>query len=478
MRLGQTSVILSASKFIGSGLGFISTVYFARKLGESVLGQYALVLTLVAWFNLVGKFGLSKALTKRISEGEDQEAFLGAGILTLGTMFTLALIGVLIVRTSVERYVGAEVAEIVIFLSGLGLAGTLMSSVLQGKHLVHISGIISMVERTIRTVSQVALVVVGFGLTGLLFGYAVSSFVAILLGLFYIDFAPSLPGREHIASLFEFAKYAWLGSVSNKTFDSIDIAVLGLFVSSGLIGIYSVAWSIAMFLNIFGRAITSTLFPEISKNDATDDLNTVRELTKESLQYSGLITLPGLVGVIVIGDRLMRVYGSSFEKGTAVLTILIGAALIYGYVRQLRSTLNAINRPELAFRVNAVFVGTNTVLNVTLIWQFGWVGAAVATLLSALVGWGLAYRYVRLNVGIAFPLLSVGRQVVAALTMGGLVFALRRLLEANWDPQSNAVFVSLLVSTGAVVYFGVLGAIWPAFRLTVVNNLPMERLPE
>jgi hypothetical protein len=61
--------------------------------------------------------------------------------------------------------------------------------------------------------------------------------------------------------------------------------------------------------------------------------------------------------------------------------------------------------------------------------------------------------------------------------MGSLVFALRRLLEANWDPQSNAMFVGLLVSAGAVVYFGVLAAVWPDFRLTVVNNLPMERLP-
>jgi O-antigen/teichoic acid export membrane protein len=477
MRLGQTSTILSASKIIGSGLGFISTVYFARKLGESVLGQYALVLTLVTWFSLVGKFGFSKALTKRISEGENQEAFLGAGILTLGTIFTLVLIVILIARTSVERYVGAEVSEIIIFLIGLGLASTLTSSVLQGKHLVHISGIISTVERTIRTFSQVALVMVGFDLAGLLFGYAISGVISAIVGLFYIGISPSLPGREHIASLFEFAKYAWLGSVGNKTFDSVDIVLLGLFVPSALIGIYSVTWSIAMFLNIFGRAITSTLFPEMSKNAANDDLSTVRELTEESLQYSGLVTLPGLVGAVAIGDRLMRVYGPSFERGTAVLTILIGAAFIYGYVRQLRSTLNAINRPDLAFRVNAVFIGINTVLNVTLIWQFGWVGAAVATLFSTFVGLLLAYRYVRSSVGVAFPLLSVGRQVVAALTMGSLVFALRRLLEANWDPQSNAMFVGLLVSAGAVVYFGVLAAVWPDFRLTVVNNLPMERLP-
>jgi hypothetical protein len=60
--------------------------------------------------------------------------------------------------------------------------------------------------------------------------------------------------------------------------------------------------------------------------------------------------------------------------------------------------------------------------------------------------------------------------------MGGFVFALRRLLEANWDPQLKVVLVDINLLAGAIIYFGIFTIILPAFRLTVVNNLPMERL--
>jgi O-antigen/teichoic acid export membrane protein len=47
MNLGQTSVVYFVSKLLGSVLGFVATIYFARVLGAEVLGQYALVLALI-----------------------------------------------------------------------------------------------------------------------------------------------------------------------------------------------------------------------------------------------------------------------------------------------------------------------------------------------------------------------------------------------------------------------------------------------
>jgi len=477
MRLGQTSIMLSASKFLSSGLGFLATVYFARELGGSVLGQYALVLTVITWLGIFGEVGLSKAVVKRISEGWNQPIFFGAAIIIFGILFALTTTGVLIAGPWVNGYVGADVTIFVVILIGLGLWSSLYNAVLQGNHLVHISAVISAVERTIRTIAQVMFVVVGLGLTGMLLGYAISGFVSGVIGLLYINIRPMVPGREHIQSLFEFAKYAWLGNVSNRAYNSVDIAVLGLFVTSELIGIYSVAWSIAMFLSIFGQSLEGTFFPEMSKNAGQSGSGTVRKLTEDALRYSGLVTIPGFVGGLIVGDRLLLIYGSSFQKGTIILVILIGAALLYAYLRQLRNTLNAIDRPDLAFRVNAVFIGVNMILNLVLIWQFSWVGAAVATLVSAGVGLVMAYYHIRSEVRISIPLRSIGRQCIAATVMGSLVFGLRQVIEPYWHSQPNIVFVVFLVSIGAVVYFGVLAAIWPDFRLTVTNNLSIKKFP-
>jgi len=159
-----------------------------------------------------------------------------------------------------------------------------------------------------------------------------------------------------------------------------------------------------------------------------------------------------------------------------VLPILIASLLIYTYNKQLLNVLNAIDRPDLAFRSNAVFIVTNVGLNVTLIWQFGWIGAAVATALSAAVGLVFAFYYAKTHVAFTVPYGEIARQWTAALGMGVVVYAARAFGEARWAwiPDYNAVFVVGLVTLGATVYFLILLLISTKFRTTVANNLPVD----
>lgn len=475
MRLGQTSAIYLVSKLLGSFLGFLATIYFARVLGEDVLGQYALVLAVVTWLGIGGKVGINKAITKRISEGEEPEQFAGAALVVMGSMMVVVATVVIVFRDQVNAYVGVPVAEFVVLLLFVTLYKTLINASLKGNHLVHVYAILSTGKQTIRAIVQIALVaLVGLGLSGMLWGYAIGYLVTATIGLWILGLRPSMPEKKHIVSLFEYAKYAWLGSIRSRSFETVDIAILGFFVTQGLIGIYSVAWSISKFLDIFGSAVSSTLFPEMSKVATENDASAVAGLTEDALSYAGLILIPGLVGAVVIGDRLMEIYGDSFVAGTDVLAILVLALLVYTYNKQLLNTLNAIDRPDLAFRANGVFIVVNVALNVVLIWQFGWIGAAIATALSAAVGLVVAYHYASAYVPFSPPLLEIARQWIAALGMGLVVYALRQLGEPYWLADYNAAFVVALVGAGAATYFGLLFVISSTFRTTVSRNLPFD----
>lgn len=475
MRLGQTSAIYSLSQFLGAVFGFLATVYFARVLGDEVLGQYALVLAIVAWLGIGGKIGFTKAIKKRISEGKEPEAFAGAGIIVMGSMVVVAATLVVLLREQVNSYVGVPIAEFIVLLLLAELYKSFMSAALQGNHLVHIYAVLSVLKQGTRALIQVALVaLVGLGLTGMLWGYVFSYFLLGTIGLLILGLRPTLPKKRHIVSLFDFAKYSWLGSVESKSFENTDIIVLGLFVSQGLVGIYMVAWSIVKFLEIFGKAISKTLFPELSKLSAEGDADTIARLTEESLTYAGLVLVPGLIGGLVVGDRLMAIYDDPFVIGTNILWILITAMLIYTYNKQLLNTLNAIDRPDLAFRSNGVFILTNIVLNIVLVYHYGWIGAAVATVLSAAIGLGISFHYLNRLVSFRVPVSELGIQWMAAAFMGAVVYAVRQSTETHWIATYNEIYVIGLVSLGALIYFGVLFAVSSRFRGTVLNNLPVE----
>jgi O-antigen/teichoic acid export membrane protein len=481
MKLGQTSIVVFLSKLVGSALGFLSTLYFARELGAEVLGVYALVLTVVAWLILVADLGIGQALIKRVSEGEQQGAYLGAAMVLLLLLTAVISVAVVLGRPVLESYIGEfdqyVALSVVWFIVGLVVAKLAYRTtvrMLKGERKVHIAGLLDPVKIGGQSLLQVGLVVAGLGLFGMLVGAILGAVLIGVLGLVWVTIRPARPAKRHFRSLFDYAKFSWLGNLKARAFNEVDILLLGVFVPTSLVGVYSVAWSLSKFLDLFGSAIRSTLFPELSYTSAQESKQAAAGLVEDSLAYTGLIAVPGLVGGVILGDRLLMLYGEAFVEGTAVLGLLILAVLIFSYQKQLMGALNGLDRPDLAFRVNAVFIALNASLNLVLISQFGIEGAAVASVLSTTVSLGLAYYMLSQLITFELPYAQLGRQWIAALTMGGVVLAGRVLLETRVELPHNAIVVVLLVAVGAGVYFLALLSISGEFRETVGRNLPVD----
>lgn len=477
MKLGQTSAVHFASSFLASVLGFASTVYIARILGAEPLGVYHLAIGLVSWLAIVGKVGFSRAISKRVSEGDEQGKYAVAGATVILGLFIIVAVGIALFRGWVDAYIGYPAAGYVILILLAVLLNGLVNSLLVGFHLVHVSGILSPIRTGGRALAQVTLIVAGASTTALFVGHILGFVAVIVIGSYFVlREAPSLerPDRKHFEGLVDFAKFSWLGNLQSRMFSYTDIVVLGFFVSSGLIGVYAVAWNISQFLILFSGTLRSTLFPEMSEISAQQDPQAVSRIVEQSLTFGGLFLIPGLFGGVLLGERILRIYGPEFPQGTVVLSILIVANLFMGYQNQLLNTLNAVDRPDLAFRVNVVFVAVNLVLNVILIYMYSWVGAAIATAISVAVSLALAYYHVDALINFKAPVGEIAKQWLASSVMAVVVYG------GLWTERTyrvighNFAIVVLLVLLGASVYFVALIGISREFRRTVNRNLPVD----
>ncbi|WP_340101524.1 polysaccharide biosynthesis C-terminal domain-containing protein [Salinibaculum salinum] len=473
MRIGQTSFITFISKFVSSIAGFVATILFARLLGAEVLGTYYLLLSIVAWLALVGTLGFESAITKRLSEGTDRGAYKIAGGLCIATLTSIIVVVLILGEGFVVRLFSVQNIDYVVLLLLVGVAGTYVDSVLQGYHLVHIYAILRPIRRVIRTILQVSGVLLSLGLLALVGGYAAGGIIVVLIGLFIIGGPYTLPGRHHFHSLFDYAKYAWMGRLEGKTFNQADILILGIFVPDSLVGIYGITWSLANFLVIFSNAISSALFPELSKLSSEDEYTQVASLVSDSMAYAGLFTIPGVVGGGLLSESLLRVYGPEFVEGARVLTILIVAVLFYGYQRQTVNALSGIDRPDEAFTVNSVLIGSNVVLNIVLIANFGIIGAAVATATSAVISLVTGYIILRRHVIISLPIRRIGTQIIAATGMGVVVIVVEEIIKTILPPTDVIVPTGLIVGVGAVSYFSFLWILSAEFREVVIENAPL-----
>ncbi len=456
----------------------MATIYFTRTLGEEVYGFFAITLSLVASLGVIKNVGFGSAIIKRMSEGEEPDAYFMAGSLIKACLTAIVLLGVILFKGSVNSYVGAQVAEFVILLLVLSIFWNIVASGLKGTHRVHIYALMNTGKQISRSSIMILLVFFGFGLTGMLAGRVVGVIPIILVGIWVIKPKIVTPEPRHFLKLLDFAKFSWLGNMRKRTFSDADILILGLLVPAGLTGIYAVAYSLSKFLNIFGDAIKTTLFPEMSKLSADEDTDMIGTLTTDALAFSGLFLIPGVVGATIIGDRLMRIYGPRFEQGSAILVILLLGILTYTYSKQLLNTLNAIDRPDLAFRVNAIFIVVNILLNLILVWEIGWTGAAIATASSATVGLILGYYYLKEYIEFTFPIREIFRQCISAILMGGFVYIVMVLGKeySRLGYGHNTLFVIVLVGVGAIAYFVTYTLISAKFRKTILSNLSSNSL--
>ncbi len=481
MQIGQISFLVFLSKLLGAALGFVATFVFARVVGAEVLGIFTLILTVVSWLTMAGELGISGATTKRISEAEEQGAYFTATVIWIAILGSIASIAVIIAGpiledyiTGYDAYMALSVVWVIIALLFIRLAYKFPKRVLKGERKVHLAAFLNPLKEAIQGIIQISLVLAGFSLLGMLIGWAIGGIFVLLVGLYFVSTKPARPTLYHFKSLFDYAKYSWVGKLKSRIFNDIDILILGVFTSSAAVGIYAVAWSLSKFLELFSSSISSTLFPEISFTSTQDSIEAVTGMVEDSITYTGLMVIPGLVGGFILAEELMLVYGPEFTEGATVLWLLILAILIYSFQKQFVNALNGLDRPDLSFRINVVFAALNAGLNLALIPTYGINGAAAASVLSVTVALFLSYYYLAKLLTFSLPTGEVLKQCIAAGAMGLVVLGLRELLTQTPIADSILLLVGALVLLGAAFYFVLLLVLSQTFRETVHRNLPAD----
>lgn len=467
MRIGQNSVINFVSQMIASLAGFAVTLYIARTLGADGLGVYTLIVSVAIWLHIIVGGGFNWAMKQRLNSREEGDAFLTAALL-LETMGFVAIATVLIAGGHLfTSYLRGINPVVLVGLSFSLLAFSFVTAALDGQGDVHFSSLLYPVERVIRSGLQVAAIMFGYAVIGLLIGYITATIAATLIGTLFVSTRFARPTKAHIVDIVSYARYAWVSNLSSRAFAAMDTIVLGLFVVEGFIGIYESAWNLASIMALFGTSVSRAMFPELSRLSGESEKDAISNLVTDSLRYAGLLLIPGLIGAVLIGDQVLRIYGPEFTKGHQILVILVFARLVHVYQSQFVNTLKAVDRPDIAFRIDGLFIGLNIVVNIILVWQFGWLGAAVATASTALVALSQSYWHLNSLIGITVPRAELAKQWFAAIVMGIVILL--------WDAYlPSGIYYTLgIVFGGAITYVATLATISMHFRATVRANFPI-----
>ncbi|HET7324885.1 MAG TPA: polysaccharide biosynthesis C-terminal domain-containing protein [Halococcus sp.] len=441
---------------------FLGVFYLAAAEGPVVLGVYSLFLAVVRVVDIMTNVGFAEAAEKRISEATERDEFFTAMFSVPSTerdefftatllvrlfLFAPVALVVFVFRGAIASYVGGEMVIPFLLVGSFGyLVRRTLEAGLVGEKKVARAGAVTFVFAIGQLGSWLVLIPLGYGLFGVFLGYVIGQVLGIFAGLFFLTLRPKKPSIERFRSLVRFAKYGWIGPVTDQSWVWTDTLVLGVFVVPALVGVYELSWQITGVLFLLASAISSTVFATISDLSGRGDTDQITDLLERSLVYTGIMAIPGLVGGIIFAEPILAAFGEEYRVGAVVIPVLILARVFHSYEVVFSKVIDALDRPDLTLRSNTAFVVTNIVLNVVAIAAVGWVGAAIATTVAMLLKTGLSYHYIRSILAFSLPVKEILMEVCAALVMGACLLV---LIPASTVPiLETVVFIGL----GAVIY--------------------------
>lgn len=471
--LGGETVKGTVAKVAMAGIGFAGTILFARLLGSTKFGQFHLLLAVVILTIRPISGGWSSAAKKRASEAQTSESEIVGAQLLVAALWLL-LVGVVVVAFAdhLRSYTGLENAALLfVALLGSKLAYESFVPVIAARGRLGISVGLDALRSYLTFPLQVAFVLLGLGVTGMVYGLAGATLLTVPVALYYLGRRPTLPSRGMLERMWEFARYSIPSSMLLKTYDKFDTILLGFLLFPDAVAQYEVAAKLtlpAVFLaEIAGGGLMARVSNLRSKGgDVVQDISNV-------ISFTSILSIPMLFGALAISKPLVvTVYGGEFEQAAS---LLVGLALFRVVATQsmpLLQVLNGLNLPNLHLKLSSLALAVNIVFGVVLTLRIGAIGVVVATVIAEATRYaGLVYIVKRELPEVTLLPRELWKQAAAGTVMFVAVSVCRGYL-----PVRSWVDLSALLAVGAATYGVVLLAISSQLRLTIASVLHGSRI--
>jgi O-antigen/teichoic acid export membrane protein len=398
LRSGTVLVV----RVLGAGLGFAFNVALARVLGAEGLGVYNLSLTFTLIASVVGRMGMDAAMLKfGATSYADQDWRRLAAVHRMGMAIAAVCCGLVATSSFLAAdWVAANIYSdpaianplrlmslALLPFSLLSLYGELLkagqhqalSSLVQGAALPIVNLLLLFVFA-----DQLAGASAAAGLY--LAGTVVVCIAAYVLWRRSVPSPYPVPVKSfRLRELLATAMPMYGSAMADVVMTFSDVLILGLFVSSAEVGIYTAAARTALLTRFLLLATSAVAAPRFAALHAANDKQGVARLALRSTLLTTVSTLPLLLLFIVFPERILSLFGPQFEAGASVLIILAIGQFVNAATGPVGYLLNMSGFHRIEGRVAVAGAVMTVGLCFALIPVWGVLGAAAANAIATAV---------------------------------------------------------------------------------------------
>ena len=393
------SSIAFGLNILGLLCGYVFVLLITRNLGADAMGIFSLSYTVLSIFVVIGKLGFDTALLRFVADYSStnrwdlvKEVYLKALRLIIPFSFLLTIL-LFCCAPYIAKYVfSKEYLTIYIKLISFGILPLVLLSI----NAECLRGIKKIKESVF--FNKVSVLLVGTIVFSILIFYVKEYYSPIVVYMLSIVLMSILcwivwmkkSGLSR-SSYNDSLEYKNILNVSLPMLLSnsslllmvwTDTIILGIFRTEGEIGIYNVAFRVAILTSFTLSAIFSITAPKFAGLHGLGDTKELKRVFQISTKMVFWTSIPVLLTIFLFPSFILGIFGSAFKEGVFALLILSFGYFISAITSSAGWLLEMTGKQNISMNIMLIATVLNIILNIGLVPEYGINGAALATIVS------------------------------------------------------------------------------------------------
>jgi stage V sporulation protein B len=411
MEMGKTSTVGGVQSFFGTSISTVIRAVGAIVLGLFILpgdyGLYTIALVPQTTLFLVQDWGVSAALTRYCAkyratneEVEQRKVIIAGLIFGAATGMVLTIVSLLLANFFASTVFGKPASAFLITLASVTiLSGSIASgvaSVFTGFEKMKLNSYLAVIAAIVFSLVAPLLVYFGYGATGAIIGYTLSSVVQGVISMIFLYFFifRKLPRYktnkseivQTLKSLLSYGVPLGISVIVSSLGSPIFSFLMASYVNTVAIGNYKIATNFMVLLSFLTVPISTVLFPAFSKLDPRNDNSLLKTVFASSVKYTNLLLIPATMALIVLSTPLIgTIYGNKWPDAPSFVALsAVFYLLSLSGLRSMGSFFSAVGETRLQLKMAVLSLIIAIPLAFLMVPSLGMVGVIIGISVAAL----------------------------------------------------------------------------------------------
>ena len=457
--------IITFGKLINYGSRFLITFLVARLLTAEDYGMYNLAISGAAIAAAFARFGLDTGTLRYVAVmngRRDQEGLWGTlqvgvvGTVLFGSL-AATLLFALAYPIAEHAFDAPRLAPFLqvasVFVPMLAL-GDILSAATRGFKSMRESVLSeNIIQPLVRLVIIVLLALTGMDVVKAIVAFGLADVASGIMLIYFLNKRfglrrPLQDARRPTREIVGFSLPLWLSDIMSSLRGNLQTILIGSLSTIRNVGIFTIADQVNMVGSIVHQAIVVSARPVVSELHDQGDWRQLTRLYQTTTRWVIMLNLPAILLMFLFPRQIMSLFGSEFTEGASALVILAGASLINIATGMCGAIIEMTGQSKWKLFNSALRVIFSILFNFLLIPRWGIIGAAVATVMLAIVSNVLPM----LEVWYLYKLLPFNRSFI-----GLIIAAVSALLSAwllnLWLPVDESLISTVIVMLVVVAVY-------------------------